>query len=198
VVFVLCIISILTDTIATILVHSKVITTHWIENIYTLLEGASLYLFFYLLFLHSKKWYKNITILSACLFVGMWSFRDIIGKGFFKFDSLTAGFECLFAIILCVAYYIERVTSADTNYAYSIPNFWIVTGFLLYLASSFFLVLNLLDIASERAYDYIIGSSVILRNILIAIAFTMKEPKPQSLSMQNPHLYFDEENSKPD
>ncbi len=73
-------------------------------------------------------------------------------------------------------------------FIYQDQNFWFVVGFMVYLSASLFLFIEANNLVKEirDIYWNILLFANITKNILFTVAFSRKETKSISLSLENP------------
>lgn len=104
-----------------------------------------------------------------------------------SFNSAIAGVEAILIIISCLYYFFNQLREPNTLLIYNTKNFWIVIAFLIYFSGTFFLYIyaestlsNKLSKKDFRDFYIIINSSfIIMKNILLSIALSIKPEKPQ-------------------
>jgi predicted membrane channel-forming protein YqfA (hemolysin III family) len=89
-----------------------------------------------------------------------------------------ASVETIIVIIACILVFFEQITHPQSLFIYSTDVFWIIAGILFYLSGIFFLSLVLPQLSDKETEKYWSLNLVfnILKNILFAIAFLMKNP----------------------
>jgi len=100
------------------------------------------------------------------------------------FDSLPASIEAILLIIFCILFFFEQLTKPPTVAIYKSNRFWIVFGIMVYTSLSFFLFLQsyITPLQVFNGYWDINLVSNILKNIIFAIAFVIKEETPLNQS----------------
>jgi hypothetical protein len=81
--------------------------------------------------------------------------------------------ESILIIILCLIYLYEQIDKPQNYFIYSSPNFWVILGFLSYMAGTLFLFIISNSLPwSERLKFWVINNICnIFKNILFSIAF---------------------------
>jgi hypothetical protein len=83
-------------------------------------------------------------------------------------------------LIYCILYFYEQVTKPQISLIYTNSEFWVVFGIMVYTSLSFFLFLQayITPLAILLGYWDINVISNILKNIIFAIAFVIKDETP--------------------
>jgi hypothetical protein len=89
--------------------------------------------------------------------------------------------EAITIIALSIYFFYEQLTSPDTPLVYMQARFWVVIGYLIYTAGTFFLTLyfDSLPRAVMKEYYVINNAFLIVKTILLSIAVFMKEDENQ-------------------
>lgn len=157
--------------------------TLFIFSVFTIIEYSIFCYFIYLILPENsiKKWIKwiwSIFIVFAII--------DFYQNNMRGFDSFASGIESIIIIILCIYYLYLQIRNANNSLLYSTFNFWVIIAFLIYFAGTFFLYImteNLFkDPAFRKLYDIINLAANILKNLLLAVAMTMKMNKTNELN----------------
>lgn len=92
------------------------------------------------------------------------------------FDTLPASIESLIILFYCVVYFFEQIKQPTSLFLYNEKEFWIVCGFMIYSACSFFIFLlsSQLSEGELNKYWIIARFGNILKNLLFAVAFFIK------------------------
>ncbi len=168
--------------------------TLWIGNLFTIIEG--LFLFYYFLIISREKFNRNITLLFSSIFLATWLIQNIVLGKFLRLDNLSVGVESLLLIILAILFFFQIVRKSDDLLIYTRPNFWIVTAFLIYASGTFFLYISwnaLSQMKSANAiYTLINAIFLILKNVLLTVAFLLKEPVETKKTLNQRTKYLDD------
>ena len=140
-----------------------------VQNAFTIIEYS---LFSLLLFLEiQNKTAKRIIL----LFTGLFYFIAIYNysKSSPHFDSINVTIESILVISYSIYFFFEQINIPRVTFIYSLPQFWIVSGILIYLASTFFLFMqaDALSQAEKEGFWIIAILGQIIKNILFVIAF---------------------------
>ena len=159
------------------------LSTLWLINLFTLVESELLFLFFLLLF-DKNKLFKNITLIFAIAYLGIWITNNLIIGSIYKYDYLTQTIEFILLLFLCLLYYYQKAKISDEIFIYNTYEFWLVTALLIYCSGtffSFFIPININEKTGDAIlFEYISRIGNILKNILIAIAFCMQNKPPSN------------------
>lgn len=108
-------------------------------------------------------------------------------------DSYEIAFETLAIISLIIYFFYLRFKQVDEQYLYQNPNFWLMTGMLVYLGFTFFFNILVNHVDNEVIKNYYHYSYVgdILKNILFAVALIYM---PRQSGQENPSKTFNAPN----
>jgi hypothetical protein len=95
-------------------------------------------------------------------------------------DSVPIGVETILILLFSFYYLYEQMNENDTLFVYSKYEFWIVTGFMIYLAGSFFIYIFANQTAEALSYWYFTNIFSILKNILFSIGIFVSWKKAKS------------------
>jgi hypothetical protein len=130
--------------------------------------------------------FKKLLVISAILFsffIGIY----FLTVEFNFIDSIPIGVETILVIGFSVYFLYEQVNNSN-DLLYNTAEFWIITGFLIYLAGSFFIYIyaNHVPVSELKKFWFVTFIFAILKNIFISIAFLVASRKPK---IQNPTDY---------
>lgn len=107
-----------------------------------------------------------------------------------EWDSLPSGIESIIIILLCIYYLFTQIKGSISLLIYSTFNFWVVITFLFYFSGTFFLYIMTESMRENADFQkqYFIINIVfnILKNILLAIAMTMRLNNNKEKEVQSP------------
>jgi hypothetical protein len=114
---------------------------------------------------------KSILIVSILFIVFTTAFN--IATNFNNIDSIPIGVETILILIFSFYYLYEQMNDSNQLFIYSKYQFWIVIGFMIYLAGSFFVFLfaSRLEDKVLTQYWFLTNCFYVIMNILFAIAF---------------------------
>lgn len=151
--------------------------------IFTIIE-YSLFASFIYTVLHNS-YLKKVLLICSFLFVSFCLF-NIFFQPKYKFDSLQTSIESLILLIFCIIFLFEQINKPELVFIYASYKFWVITGILVYIATTFFLYIFAASLPLKQAQEYWVISHVsnILRNIFFATAIiinvnSQKTQKPQ-------------------
>lgn len=146
-------------------------------NIYTLIETAFLYIFFYRIFIRDLA-KKTVLFVFSIFFIFWLSLFIKYGSSIFLLNC--AALEYTTILAFAINYYYEQLVKANSSYVYLKPRFWIVSAYLVYVAGTFFLLLYIPLLPYEQQLKYYVLNYVfvIIRTILLSIAMFMKNNQP--------------------
>jgi hypothetical protein len=104
------------------------------------------------------------------------------------FDSLPASIESILIVAFSIFYLFDQMSKPQVIFIYQEPNFWFVVGFILYFSGTLFLFIQASNLTLEVRDNFwkINLFSLILKNILFAIAFSTKKSKNLQETLANP------------
>ena len=163
-------------------------TGYTVQNAFTILEYS---LFTYLVFIElQNKTIKKIIILLSALFYFICIYNYISTTP--HFDSMNVTVESILIISYCIYFFFEQINIPRVTFIYSSHQFWIISGILIYLASTFFLFMQADSLSKEvrRGFWIIAILSQIIRNLffLIALLTQNHKDKPQK-KFDNHRIY---------
>ena len=185
VIFVYSVYSFINDTVFLGLLEGKIVNS---EKIFVSLFTLAEFLFFgrYIYQIIENKRFKKIIIITSivfCLFLIIYFFS----VEFRFFDSVPVGTEAILVIAFSVYYFFEQINTPKTLFIYNTSSFWVVVGFLLYLAGSFFIFIyaSYVPFDEIRKFWFVTFIFNTLKNIFISIGILVSynnrntnHPKP--------------------
>jgi hypothetical protein len=179
VIFIYSIYSFLNDVILFNLANK--VTTRLLLSTYTLAEFFLFSLFIWLI-IDSRQFKKVIAIVST-LFVIFICYYFLTTKWNF-FDSVPVACESILIFTFSLYYLFEQINKPRVLFIYNTSMFWIILGFLVYLAGSFFIYTfaDNLDKNDRVKFWFIPFIFNTIKNIFFSIAFSRKEAKDKSIS----------------
>lgn len=154
----------------------------------------SFFSYYFSLIIHNST-LKKLLLPITILFIIFVFIDYLLLRNKTSFNSISSGIETVLIISMCIYYFFDQLKQPNTFLIYSSINFWIIIGFLIYLAGTFFLYIYadkmLADKAFRRIYLIINSSAYILKNVLFSVAMLMKPDK-------NTHSIFPEDSLNAD
>ena len=141
-------------------------------NLNILAEAVLLYIFFYLILIN--RTIKKVILFTLSFFVIVWTVKYIqVGQQKFLDNLLLL--ENISVLVFSIFYYYEQIVKAKFLFLYMVPEFWIVSAFLIHAAGTFFLVLYLPLISFDADPKYFVLNYilVIVRTIPLSIAMSL-------------------------
>lgn len=104
------------------------------------------------------------------------------------FDSLPASIEAILIVAFSIFYLFDQMNKPQVIFIYQEPNFWFVVAFILYFSGTLFLFIQASNLTKEVRDNFwkISLFSLIIKNILFAIAFSTKKSKNLQQTLENP------------
>ena len=110
------------------------------------------------------------------LFVSSWLYF-FLKSGTVSYLEIPNAVEALTLICLSIFFFYEQLRKPDTAFLYTVPRFWLVSGYLIYIAGTFFLFLYMdyLSLDEQKKYFIHLNSFfLILKSIMLSIGMLMK------------------------
>lgn len=162
------------------------VTQFYLFSSFTIIEYT---LFTYYLYYHcTAKSIKLFILITSVLFY-LFSFYNLAFPKSYSFDSLSASVECILVIAFAILYLYEQLNNPQIIFIYTTKTFWIIVAFLIYLAATLFLFINAQNLTKSqwKSYWNINYTFNILKNIIIAAAFLIKNSPQNQSSMRKPY-----------
>ena len=106
------------------------------------------------------------------------------------------GIGSLIIIILAVYFIFAQIKKANNLSIYTKFHFWVAVTFVVYFSGTFFLNIMAESMRENRDYQmlyiYINIGSILIKNVLLAVAMTMNLPKVEEMSLPelDDHLFL--------
>ena len=145
--------------------------------------------FAYFLFLIIKfQFFRKLLLITSCSFLIFLTIygATITAKGI---DSIPIGIETILILLFSFYYLYEQMNDTETLFIYSKYQFWVIIGFMLYLAGSFFIYIFANQTKEALNYWYFTNIFSILKNIFFSVAVFIYT-KQRSTSLQKLHPYL--------
>ncbi len=149
----------------------------YLFSIFTIVELTFISFYFYLL-IKDKLLTRKAIIFSWIGFIIYGIANIIYSKEMEAWDSIPMGIESLIILILSSYYLFIKIKRTNNLSFYTNFHFWVAVTFLLYFSGTFFL--NIMAESMRRNPEYqmlYFGINIgfnILKNVLLAVAMTMK------------------------
>jgi hypothetical protein len=141
-------------------------------HIFTWVENILLSSYFYMIY--QKKIARMTVVSVALLFILFWLVGAIsYPESLYMMPRDSRMTECVIMMIFCIYFYFELFLDSRMVNLTRYPHYWLVSGFLLYFAGTFFLNLvgdMAIDMAQLGFYGYDIHS---ILNIFLNLIFTL-------------------------
>jgi len=159
----------------------------YIWSTFTLIEYS---IFTYVIWINIKKLaFKRAMLFISLAFILFTAIFNI-HTNFKEIDSIPISIETILILLFSFYYLYEQMNDTSNLFIYSKYQFWIVIGFMIYLAGSFFVYLFASRMAGYllRQYWMFTNSFYFLMSILFGVAFIIhnkkKVNKPYSTSLR--------------
>lgn len=162
----------------------KRIDTYLFFNLFTIIEFLFISLFFKQLYKSKRS--KKILVLTLISF-SIYFVIDFATSGTYvsDFASWPATIESIILISFSIYFLFEQINNTDSIFIYSKKPFWLVVAIFIYLAGTFFLFIfaqkNLNDDVFLKQYALMNSVLYIVKNVIISIAFIIKESQDDLL-----------------
>jgi hypothetical protein len=172
-------------------------STPFLPRKFLLLNGAfftlveySIFTFFLWVNIENKK-FKKIMVVSSIFFLLASTFYNV-RTNFLKIDSVPIGIETILVLIFSFYYLYEQMNDTETLFIYTKYQFWVVIGFMIYLAGSFFVYIYASQVDHDliKQYWFLTNIFYVLMNTLfvIGILVNKKNKKKVAKHRLNPYL----------
>ena len=185
VIFIYCILVALNDIVLFNIVPDK--HSNILFSSFTLMEFLAFSLFLgYSSENKSLRMLLKITFILFTLFIC--TYFLIIPFNFI--DSIPIGVETILVIGFSVYFLYEMVNKTNVL-LYNTTEFWIITGFLIYLAGSFFIYLYANQVPENELYEFFFVTYIFntIKNIFIATGFWIAYKYPKNHNFHHPREY---------
>lgn len=143
----------------------KHITNLPLYHVATIIETLMLLYFFYII-LSTTPIAKYLKLLIF-IFPLLGLLNMLYLQHIYEFNSYMLSLQAIIIVVLCLLFWLSHGTDVNTRWA-SVPENWIVAGFLLYFASSFVLLtFSNIIISSSRHLSIVIWNIHATLNILM-------------------------------
>jgi len=142
-------------------------------RLYTYFEAVLLIFYYRRVFTTRElKLFCSIMLIAFLLFsVGNlfpWNWER-----FARHNSIQRGVECIWAIILCVVFYINLFNQSTVTNLTTYPHFWMTSGFLLYFAGTMFQSILMDTYQTTELIQFDISDIHACLNIFLNIIYTI-------------------------
>lgn len=161
--------------------------THWIGNIYMILQFSLLVLTF-----RRQLQSNRIIDIVHITFVVFYVVNISFFQGPWIFNSVTNAVACIILIVLTMYYFYRLLNDLPTDHIQSLPMLWVSFAVLVYYAGNFFLFLtaNYLTYEGVGKGTHLLMWNLhnllnIIKNILFAIALWQSYRKVRSSTLSS-------------
>lgn len=157
------------------------LTTRFLLSTYTLVEFFLFSLFIWLII--DNRQFKKVIAVVSTLFIIFICYYFFTTKWNF-FDSVPVACESILIFTFSLYYLFEQINKPRVLFIYNTSMFWIILGFLVYLAGSFFIYTfaDNLDRNDRVKFWFIPFIFNTIKNIFFSLAFSRREAKDKSSS----------------
>jgi len=153
---------------------------------YTFFE-FSFFGYFLFLIIKTKK-FRRLLLITGLSFLAFLPIYDstITARGI---DSIPIGVETILILLFSFLYLYEQMNDTETLFIYSKYQFWIIIGFMIYLAGSFFIYIFTNQSKEALSYWYFTNIFSIIKNLFFSVAiFVYIKEKKAANSKFHPYL----------
>ena len=189
VIFFYCVYSFINDTVLLGLLSNIIKDGERIfVSLFTL--GEFLFFSFYIKNIVESKWFKNLVIIISAIF-SLFLTVYFFSVEFRFFDSIPVGTESVLIIAFCIYYFFEQINKPTALFIYNTSSFWIIVGFLLYLAGSFFIFIyaSYVPFDEIRKFWFVTFIFNTLKNVFFSIAILISYYNNRNKNNNVPNPY---------
>jgi hypothetical protein len=186
VLFLYVVFSCLVDTLLLLLdnvSHRSVIFN--LLSLFTLVEYSILSYVLYSVILN--RIFRGVIIVSSAVFFVFSIYYFLTAKNN-TFDSLPASIESILIVAYSIFYLFDQMNKPQVIFIYQEPHFWFVVAFIICFSGTLFLFIQASYLTKEVRDNFwkISLISLIIKNILFAIAFSTKKGQNLQQQFENP------------
>ena len=154
-------------------------------SVFTLIEYSAFSFVLYSII--DNRIFRAIILASSAIFFVFAIYYFLTDKNN-TFDSLSASIESILIVAFSIFYLFDQMNKPQVIFIYQEPNFWFVVAFILYFSGTLFLFIQASNLTQEVRDNFwkINHFSLIIKNILFAIAFSTKKSKNLEQTFENP------------
>lgn len=163
------------------------------QSFYTFCEYSFLT---YLLFQNIKmKKLRIVIVLFSIFFIAFLAY-DFLSREAGRLDSMSVGIESILVFIYITFFFYQSFKSADNEYIFNQPGFWLCLGILIYLGGTFFfnILVNDIDETQTDKYWFLTFIADTIKNLFFCVSIIVyarnrhkQKPPPKSV----PYLDLD-------
>jgi len=134
---------------------------------------------------------KKLILILSILFILFTTIFNIV-TNFQKIDSIPIGIETILILLFSFYFLYEQTNDPGSLFIYNKYQFWIIIGFMIYLAGSFFVFLYASGLENEllTQYWFLTNCFYVLMIILFTVAFYIHLKKNKSTYSQKLRPYL--------
>ena len=159
----------------------------YIGAFFTFFEYST-FTFFLWCNIKNKRFKKFILISSIAFLLGATYYN--VRTNFLNMDSVPIGIETILILIFSFYYLYEQMNDTETLFIYTKYQFWVVIGFMIYLAGSFFVFIYASHVDHDliKQYWFLTNVFYILMNSLFVIGILVNKKKKIVKPLLNSYL----------
>jgi hypothetical protein len=154
-------------------------------SVFTLVEYS---VFSYVLYsVITNRMFRGVILASSGIFFVFSIYYFLTVKNN-TFDSLPASIESILIVAYSIFYLFDQMNKPQVIFIYQEPHFWFVVAFIIYFSGTLFLFIQASNLTKEVRDNFwkISLISLIIKNILFAIAFSTQKAKNLHQQFENP------------
>ena len=154
-------------------------------SVFTLVEYS---VFSYVLYsVITNRMFRAIILIASAIFF-VFSIYYFLTLGNNTFDSLPASIEAILIVVYSIFYLFDQMNKPQVIFIYQEPHFWFVVAFIIYFSGTLFLFIQASNLTKEERDNFwkINLFSLMIKNILFAIAFSTRKSKNLQQTFENP------------
>ena len=154
-------------------------------SVFTLVEYS---VFSYVLYsVITNRMFRAIILIASAIFF-VFSIYYFLTLGNNTFDSLPASIEAILIVVYSIFYLFDQMNKPQVIFIYQEPHFWFVVAFIIYFSGTLFLFIQASNLTKEVRDNFwkINLFSLMIKNILFAIAFSTRKSKNLQQTFENP------------
>jgi hypothetical protein len=154
-------------------------------SVFTLVEYS---IFSYVLYsVIINRVFRAVILISSAVFFVFCIYYFLTVKNN-TFDSLPASIESILIVAYSIFYLFDQMNKPQVIFIYQEPHFWFVVAFIIYFSGTLFLFIQASNLTQQVRDNFwkISLFSLVIKNILFAIAFSTKKSKNLEQTFENP------------
>ena len=171
---------------------NRYFTPNWGLYIWSTFTFVEYSIFSYIIWSNIKQiLVRKIIFYCSLIFIVFTTVYNIL-TNFKSIDSIPIGIETILILLYSFYYLYEQTNDTSNLFIYSKYQFWIIIGFMIYLAGSFFVFIYASKMERDllSQYWFLTNGFYACMNILFAISFFVFVKKPKNNFPHKLHPYL--------